>query len=406
MMNERRTEQATPEQKALLEALREADERAGSDSVDLWPAIRERLSGERVSEAMGGEQIRGKRVSASPRRRAWPPRLVPNTPFGWILAALSVLILCTGVYAASGPVREIFRYGLPGTVEAGGSDKDAGRNLSTHPDENLSALRTQIDQTQTADGVKVTLEWAYADERFVAVGLRTQRLDGPRESQRSDPVVFMPSLWDDTVGNEAEFPPHVQITDASGQDFDTVGGGTLLGPDRTGADATFDAPEGLEPGREHRFRLEVPLEEEPLVGAKLSRKSDPGPFVFDFEVPVRPAPTIEVDQTVEAEGIAMTLERVVASPVVPQAVMCFEPPDDEHRWQPWLEDDGHYAKVGSNPQKLGEGCWSLTVDRVVEGRTSVTVAYLEGMPEATGAQKIYPKRIRGPWTFEFEAPGS
>ena len=50
----------------------------------------------------------------------------------------------------------------------------------------------------------------------------------------------------------------------------------------------------------------------------------------------------------------------------------------------------------------------------VEGRSSVTVAYLEGMPRnleemprgdsSTGAMQITPKRIRGPWTFEFEAP--
>jgi hypothetical protein len=51
--------------------------------------------------------------------------------------------------------------------------------------------------------------------------------------------------------------------------------------------------------------------EEPRVGVKVSGK--PGPFVFDFEIPVRPAPTIEVNQRVEAEGVAPTLRRVVAS---------------------------------------------------------------------------------------------
>jgi hypothetical protein len=384
-------------EKHLEKVLRECAELGVPDTVVPWPAVRERVTGERMSEERASEE----RVAAGPHgRRAWPPRLVPNTPFGWVLAALSVLILSAGVYAASGPVREIFRYGPPGTVEAV-SDKYAGRNLSTQPDVNLYAFRTELDQTQTADGVKVTLEWAYADEKFVAVGLRTQRLDNPRETQRSDPIVFMPSLYDDTVGNEAKLPPHVQITDASGQDFDTVGGGALLGPQRTGADATFDAPEGLEPGRAHRFRLEVPLTEEVRIGSSVEPVA--GPFVF--EIPVRPAPTIEVDQTVEAEGIAMTLERVVDSPVLPQAVVCFEPPDDQHRWQPWFEDDGYYEKVTSNPQKLGEGCWSLTMGRAVEGRSSVTVDRLEGVPAAGTGTTVHPETIRGPWTFEFEAPG-
>jgi hypothetical protein len=99
---------------------------------------------------------------------------------------------------------------------------------------------------------------------------------------------------------------------------------------------------------------------------------------------------------------------VVDSPILPQAVLCFEPPDDEHRWEPWLEDDGTYEKVTSNPQKLGERCWSLMMGRAVEGHTSVMVAYLEGMPRGGGmpsdAETFRPKRIHGPWTFEFEAP--
>ena len=243
-------------------------------------------------------------------------------------------------------------------------------------------------------------DWAYADARYSAVGLHTQRLDG------SD-VVLQPSLWDDTVGNEAELPPYLGVTDASGHHFDNVGGGTLLGPDRAGADATFDAPEGIEPGREHRFRLEVPLVKEPRVGVKVSGKPNPGPFVFDFEIPVRPAPTIELNQRAEAEGVAMTLRRVVASPVVPQAVVCFEAPDDGHRRAPWFDDDGSYPKVGSAPQKLGDGCWTVTMDRAVEGRASVAVASLEGMPTGpldSGQTCVNPKTIRGPWTFGFEAP--
>jgi hypothetical protein len=328
---------------------------------------------------------------------------VPNTPLGWALAVVSVLILGFGVYVAAEPVREFYRQGLPGTVEPGSEKADQ----EARPTDEESDLRTEIGQTQTADGVKVTLEWAYADNRYVAVGLETRRIDGPEGPEQPDSVVLQPSLWDDSVGDEAELPPYVKITDVSGQDFDTVGGGTLLGPRRDGADATFDAPEGIEPGRMHRFRLEVPLVEEPMrVGDRVSGKPEPGPFVFDFEIPVRPAPSIELNQKAKADGVTVTLKRVVDSPLLPQAVICFEPPNDDYRWMPWLRDNGSYEEVTSNPQKLGDGCWSLKMDAPVEGRSSVTVETLESLPGSSSDpdESLEPKVIRGPWTFEFDAP--
>jgi hypothetical protein len=379
----------TEQRKRLEKALRECAEQWVPETADPWPAIRERVTGERMSRERTSEEHG---ATGPHRRHARPPRLVPNTPLGWALAVLSVLILGTGIYAASGPIGDLLQYGLPGPAGPGVGGHPGGEQ----PEDGLPGLRTQVDQTQTADGARVTLDWAYADEKFVAVGLHTQELDGAQKPEGSDSgsdsVVLEPSLWDDKVGNEAKLPPHVQITDASGQDFDTVGGGTR----GNRADAFFDAPEGLQPGREHRFRLEVPLQDSPA----LSGKKEAGPFVFDFEVPVLPAPTIEVDQEVEAKGIVLTLERVVNSPILPQAVVCFEPPDDEHSWMPWL-------KGGSAPRKLGDGCWSIGMEAPVEGRSSVTVAYLEGMPQgdsSTGTMTINPKRIRGPWTFEFEAP--
>jgi hypothetical protein len=391
----------TEQRKRLEQALRECAELWMPETEDPWPYIRERVSGERVGANVSGEQSGDERASIRPRLHHWPSSLVPNTPLGLALALLSVLILGVGAYAASGPVSALLRSGLPGPAGPG----VGGHKEGEQPEAELSGLRTQIGQTHTADGARVTLDWAYADERFVAVALHTQNLRGTG--------VLEPSLWDDTVGNEAELPPHVQITDASGQDFDTVGGGTR----GNRADAVFDAPEGFQPGREHRFRLEVPLHN----SRALSGKPEAGPFFFVFEVPVLPAPTIEVDQEVEASGIVLTLERVVNSPVLPQAVVCFEPPDDEHHhWTPWLKHHRNYdpdsaGKVWSAPQKLGDGCWSLQMEAPVEGHSSVTVAYLEGMPRnpkgmaqgdsSTGTTMIYSKRIRGPWTFEFEAPG-
>jgi hypothetical protein len=412
----------------LERALRGCAEEGVPDGVDLWPRIREcvgqgRPTGTQVSEERAASD------TTSRAQRRWPSRLVPNTPLGYALAVVSVLIVGAAAYAASGPVGELLRYGLPGPAGPGVGEHTGG----VQPDDGLPGLRTEIGQTRTQDGARVVLDWAYADEKFVAVGLNTQDLDGAEGSGRSDPgsgsTILEPSLWDDTEGNEAEFPPHIEITDASDQDFDTVGGGTGLGPRGTGAEAVFDAPEGLEPGRGPRFRLEVPIEgvsrppppqEAPSQEEEKSPQKetptqesaapprDLGPFVFVFDVPVSPAPIIEVNQKAEAEGIEITLERVVNSPLLPQAVVCFEPPDDEHQWMPWLQHDGDSTgEVRSAPQNLGEGCWSLEMGAPVEGSSSVTVAQLEGMPRADtlpDGNTFRPKIIRGPWVFEFEAP--
>ncbi len=393
----------TEQSEHLQKALRECAEHGVPEVADSWPAIRERVSGEAMRTRMSEEQVDEERAAGS-LQRSWLSRLVPNTPLGWVLAILSVLILSTGAYAASGPVGDLLRYGLPGPAGPGQEEHTGPEK----PKGNLSGLRTEISQTQTEDGVRVTLDWAYADERFVAVGLHTQDLrDGAQkpEGSNSGSGVLEPSLWDDTGSNEAKLPPYMKITDASGQDFDTVGGGTLLGPDRTGAEAVFDAPEGIQPGRAHRFRLEVPLQ----AGPAASGKPEAGPFVFVFEIPVLAAPTVELDEKAEAKGITLTLKRVVDSPLLPQAVVCFEPPDDEHSWMPFLRyDEGYEEGVGSSPQDLGDGCWSLMMTTPVEGHSSVTVMYLEGQPKGpldlSDEESLRPKRIRGPWTFEFEAP--
>ena len=361
--------------------------------MDLWPVVKRRVFAGRVGTKQAGQGGATRYLAG-----AHGPATRAEHPLGWALAAVSVLILGFGVYAAAEPVREFYRRGLPGTVEPGSEKADQG----ARPVDKKSGLRTEIGQTQTADGVRVTLDWAYADERFVAVGLHTQRLDGPGGSGRPDPesAVLEPALWDDSVGDESELPAYARISDASGQDFDLVGGGT----NRERADATFDAPEGVEPGHAHRFRLEVPVQE----GPALAGKPEAGPFVFVFEIPVRPAPTIELNQKAEAEGVTLTLERVVASPLAPQAVICFEPPDGEHDWMPFLRyDEGPDDGVGSAPQELGDGCWSLGMAAPVEGRSAVTVANLEGMPTGPPDPEqtiINPKTIHGPWAFEFDAP--
>ena len=376
----------TEQRERLERALRGCAEAGVSDPVDLWPAVRERVSGQ-IGQGRTRSEDHGRAGAVGHSR--------PVSSVALILAILSITILGAIVYVAAGPLRGPARHGPP-TGESRHVDRDGGMRSG----DTLSELRKELNQTRTMDGMKVTLRWAYADEKFVAVGLETQRLEGTRGSE--DPVLE-PALWDDSVGDEARLPPYVKITDASGQDFDTVGGGT----NGEHADVTFDAPKGLSPGRGHRFRLEVHLGT--AAGGRRGEEPEAGPFFFDFEVPVLPAPTIEVDQAVEARGTTLTLERVVDSPLLPQAVVCFGPPDDEHSWMPFLPYDESYEKgVGSVPQELGNGCWSLQMV-ASENLSPVTVTNLEGFPndppsDPGKAGAVDPKTIHGPWRFDFEVP--
>lgn len=381
----------------LEKALRDCAEAGVPNTVDLWPALKGHVDGGQAS-AEPTDQEGG---YAGPRRRSWVPQVVPNTPLGWVLAAVSVLILGFGVYVAAEPVREFYRQGLPGAVGTGSEKPEGGAGSDDEP----GGIRTQIDQAQAADGARVTLDWAYADERFVMVGLDTEDLSGAQKSDEFEsdfgPVVLQPAIFDDTVGNEDRLPPYVKIDDGSGQDFDTIDGGTL-GARR--ALAIFDAPGGLDPGSEHQFRLEVPLQEGGGMSGESGEEPDAGPFVFDFEIPVLPAPTIEVGQEVEAKGRTLRLARVIDSPGRPQAVVCVKPGDDGQEWTPWLEyPDGLPENEAVAPQDLGDGCWSLTLGDPVEGpRSSVTVAELEGMDRKDLSGRV--ETLRGPWTFEFEVP--
>lgn len=135
----------TEQRKRIERGLRECAEHGVPDTVDLWPSIRERVSGQRASgERMIGERI-GERAAGGPRRR-WLPQLVPNTLLGWALAVLSVLILGAGVYAASGPVAYLLRHGLPGPAAPGVEEKpDGGSGESSNVDEER-AVREVVER--------------------------------------------------------------------------------------------------------------------------------------------------------------------------------------------------------------------------------------------------------------------
>lgn len=361
-------------------ALRGCAERGVPETVDLWPGI-------------------GERVVVRPRR----VRLVPRTRVGWVFAVLLVLAFGTVAYAASGVAYDLFRQALPGGEGP--------------------VLGEEVGQSRTLDGAKVTLEWAYADTDFVVIGYSVEDLEEDRRNA-GNPASLEP-VW---VSKEDEDVPSAperrsELTDESGGDFDSIDGTAMVaGPGSSPLEirapkahsAVFEAPEGFETSRAHDFRLNVFLEELPVPssmeeaekGWRVEQKPPIGPLTFDFEIPVKPVPVIEVNQKVEANGVALTLERVVNSPGRPQAIICIEPPNNDYDWMPWVKHTGFASDEPITPRRVEGNCWSAALGDPVDGPSSVTVTEIWGPPLSEKAAKEDEdgKEIQGPWTFEFEAP--
>lgn len=426
------------QRRRLEKALRGCAEAVVPDTTDLWPAVKERATGERMEAEPVGQD--GNSADAHQRSRA--PQLVPNTPLGWVLAAFSVLILGVGIYAAAEPVKEFYRQGLPGTVEPGSKkpdtrDPDQGQavqatGVSTElfqealpGDEDLS-LAENVNQTVNRDGASVTLEWAYADTNFVVLGFSVRDLEEDRRNA-GNPATLEPIF----VGKEDEDVPSApdrrsELTDDGGRYFGSIDGVSMVASPGAGLKelrapkaqtAVFEVPEGLNAGRKHSFRFDVFLEERAvptsMAEAEKGYRSEPkppiGPLTFDFEMPVRSVPVVEVGQEETVKGITLTLERVLNSSGKPQAVVCFEPPNDDYLWRPSTAPTGFQTEEPLPVDPLKGDCWSLTIEDPVEGRSLVKVTEIFGYPQSGQALQSKDedgKQIEGPWIFEFEAPES
>jgi hypothetical protein len=348
----------------------------------------------------------------------WVVRSVSQTPSKmWVLAALLVvLIICTWAYSARDDLYKTYLGLQPEAQNVGPAAYAAGERLELE---------------KSVGGARVTLNSVYAEEHYVIVGYEVEDLQEGRRVG-GHPAELQPligfegdeeALQMDGLGTDV-----VELTDESGTNFRMVdnSGQMSEGPDNMVKGplrnmVAFEPEQRLEPGDKHRFRLEVPLIESPVV--QLAQKQPPpepfegGPFVFDFEVPVRAVQVIDVDQKDTAEGVTLTLDRVINSPGRPQAVVCYEAPDDEHSWLLWGGKGTHEGGWGSSGSMKGvssTGCQKLQLNGPLEGRSSLEVAAINGMPkcpsddseaaEACHAEIEDGPQIRGPWRFEFEVP--
>jgi len=384
----------------VTKILQEIAEQEVPDNVDLWPAIRARVQPQR-------------------RSSRWA-QLMPATRLGWAFMAL-VLCLAFGAvaYAVVPVVSRLFQ-------------QEAGLR---HVEQ--ANLVQELNLSQTIDGVTVTLERAYADANRIVVGFTIKDPNG----QRYD-------------------AGHLTLSDMTGTVFSPTIGFGVTGqsdilqvslPPGEGADVIcFDADpvEGAPAELDLRLVMEVrefvlPLDAPEPPPTPISPPDEPpasmvvealpvpegaivGPFTFDFSVPFIPGRVAEVNQTVEAPGVAVCLERVVVTPSETRAYLRFDSPSGEVEWwmpiamlqAPGEEGKSYAGYVGSyGPASYQYGFLAPLYDR--QGEWTLTVTELVGMDIGGLESRInrqadsaavsvdvaeFQTRLAGPWVFRFRVP--
>ena len=149
-------------------------------------------------------------------------------------------------------------------------------------------------------------------------------------------------------------------------------------------------------------------------------------------MPFIPGRVAEVNQTVEAAGVTVRLERVVVTPSETRVIVCFEPPDGGQReWAPILTleagNEQHVAATVSRPfyESGQEGCyrssflaslhdqrgeWTLTVSELVGEDISRLESQILRQADSAVVEMDaveateFQTRLAGPWVFRFRVP--
>ncbi len=165
-------------------------------------------------------------------------------------------------------------------------------------------LATKPDiEPQTINGVTAQIDWAYVDESRVAIHYTISGLDWPDGTQ-----------WD---------AMSAKITSTKIKNMDLGGGGWNSVPashgvitgssDQSLLDGSLDA----EKHPNVDLRVDIPVKDPSPVGT----------FRFKFIVPVMKGIKIEnINQTVVANNVAMTLKTFVFNPSHAEALLCFQMP--------------------------------------------------------------------------------
>ncbi|HMB21223.1 MAG: hypothetical protein ACM33V_06455, partial [Chloroflexota bacterium] len=188
------------------------------------------------------------------------------------------------------------------TVEATEAPTSTPEETAVYPYYLSLATKPEIDP-QTINGVTAQIDWAYADESRVALHYTISGLDWPDGTP-----------WD---------AMSVQVTSSKIKDLGFGGGGWNSVPASHGVIAgssdllLIDGALDSAKYPNVDLRVDIPVKDPSPVGT----------FRFKFIVPVTKGIRIEnIDQTVVANDVSMTLKTLVFNPSRAEALICFQMP--------------------------------------------------------------------------------
>lgn len=159
-------------------------------------------------------------------------------------------------------------------------------------------------QPQTINGVTTTIDWAYADESRVAIHYTISGLDWP-EGAFMEPT--------QTIQMTSETVPDIWMGGMGGYRSPVEGGGITGEYDQRLMYGALDQQKNPN----IRVNVDIPVEGPTSVGT----------FRFKLDLPVLPGKNIEnINQTVVANNVSMTLKDLRLTPSYVEASICFQMP--------------------------------------------------------------------------------
>jgi hypothetical protein len=326
---------------------------------------------------------------ASVRRWAFP-RAMPRG-VGAVAAILVMLLIGGGVYA----ITPVLNQALTQLDDTGLKQVDA------------AGLMHDVDLSQTIDGYTIHLQRVYADANRVMVAYTVQGADQKITG-------FTPNEMHLTTPDGLALPMHGRFGLAKDGGVE----GNIF---------TFDADSIQGHPAEVSLRLEVyglQVFTSDAPSPPTGQPEEPttivsGPFVFDFTVPFVAGRVIDVNQTITANGVPITLDRLLITPSMTRAYFQLQDTNGipAKEWWPetrlngdgWTVDwyGGGSSRIEDNRRHVlafeqalfdKHGEWTLTIERLRGEDPAKRAAAIE-KGEAWN-QEI----IEGPWEFKFVVP--